>query len=301
MLSLRMCKWFFKSLTRNLSEYLSSVETTCLFFFFFQYQREPPGEWKAQEAGNSGIWEGFWRSLTFQESKEQVWKKAWVELEELWVGVVWVMRWWRREKGVFVCKGVKNIQFWGVRATVVLLGFLVNNIWKQHQRKEELDQREGWCLRPTEGSLSGSLPSRDLASHILPFRVEGAASLGRGSRDCLLTPAKWLLFPEVVFKAEKESGLAGRLLAGRFVQERAPCTLGDNHASVSLFLPLPFSLLPFPFSLSLMNGSLFHVLGIRAYGWKTQYHQSLRSEEDLTEEDSRKGEGPPWRPQRDSL
>lgn len=33
-----------------------------------------------------------------------------------------------------------------------------------------------------------------------------AASLGRGSRDCLLTPAKLLLFPEVVFKAEQESG-----------------------------------------------------------------------------------------------
>lgn len=28
----------------------------------------------------------------------------------------------------------------------------------------------------------------------------------RGSRDCLLTPAKLLLFPEVVFKAEQESG-----------------------------------------------------------------------------------------------
>lgn len=54
MLSLRLCKWFFKSLTRTLSEYLSYVETTCLllgFFVLFLMSEETIHvNWRAQEA-----------------------------------------------------------------------------------------------------------------------------------------------------------------------------------------------------------------------------------------------------------
>lgn len=125
---------------------------------------------------------------------------------------------------------------------------------------------------------------------------------GQVEQGLCVTPAKLLLFPEVVFKAEKESGqgpCVSQWLAGRFVQETADCTLCDNHSSVSLSLPLP---LLFPPSLSLLPSSYQwkSVLcsGEQGYGSKTQYDQNLGSEEAFTEEDdSKKGEGPPLTPQ----
>lgn len=111
MLSLRMYKWFVKSFTSNLSEYLSYVETTCWVFRCFPNVRKR-STW-IERHKKPGTLRNLWRILEDfdKESKEQVWKKVWVEgggLQERWFGDE------VEEKGVFAGKLVKSIQFWEV-------------------------------------------------------------------------------------------------------------------------------------------------------------------------------------------
>lgn len=122
---------------------------------------------------------------------------------------------------------------------------------------------------------------------------------GQVEQGLCVTPAKLLLFPEVVFKAEKESGQGpcfSQWLAGRFVQETADCTLCDNHSSISLSLPFPFfSLLPFPFSLPLTNGSPFCVVENRAMDQRPNTTRtSVPRRPSLRRTTARRGRALPW-------
>lgn len=121
----------------------------------------------------------------------------------------------------------------------------------------------GWTSPPHSAFLSG--------------RSVGGGFLGRWSRDSLLTPGNLQLFPEIVFKAEKESGKG--YCFSQIVSRESCQVQNSQHMFVTItpslsLVPSPprgfppsFSpFLFFSFSLTLRSWSVFLHSGDQGYG-----------------------------------
>lgn len=133
MLSLGLCKWFFKSLTRNLSEYLSCWNYLLWFVFSFKCHRQR-SIWMERHR-KLGTLRNWWRILeeSDKESKEQVWKKVGWKWGALMGGVLG--KWMVEEKVNLLVDELEAFSLETWNPLSYYLTIWVGKMWKQNQRK----------------------------------------------------------------------------------------------------------------------------------------------------------------------